>query len=128
MDEVPDRVDGGDGNEFEDGPLEEADLPASSFVERPTVGKEDTVLAETTASLLEVVAKRRVNRVVEYLALASNYETFWLTRSVLWPAYRGLVMAFETAERRKKGLPVLRQSARLAKANAEGDEDDVLMF
>jgi hypothetical protein len=125
-DEVPEGM--GDDDEFEDGPLREADLPPSSFVERRTVGKEDTVLAGTTAPLLEVVVKRRVNRVVEYLTLATNYETFWLPRSVLWPEYRGLIMEYGAAERRKQGLPTLRQSACLIEVSAEVDEDEALMF
>jgi hypothetical protein len=86
------------------------------------------VLTGTSAPLLEVVAKRRVNREVQYLALASNYETFWLPRAVLVPEYGSLVTAFENAERRKRGLPALRQSARLVEANAEVDEDEILMM
>jgi transposase InsO family protein len=125
MDEVPSSL---DDEDLEDGPFVESDLPTSSFVERRTVGREDTVLTGTSAPLLEVVAKRRVNREVQYLALASNYETFWLPRAVLVPEYGSLVTAFENAERRKRGLPALRQSARLVEANAEVDEDEILMM
>jgi hypothetical protein len=94
MDEVPSSL---DDEDLEDGPFVESDLPTSSFVERRTVGREDTVLTGTSAPLLEVVAKRRVNREVQYLALASNYETFWLPRAVLVPEYGSLVTAFENA-------------------------------
>jgi hypothetical protein len=94
MDEVPSSL---DDEDLEDGPLVESDLPTSSFVERRTVWREDTVLTGTSAPLLEVVAKRRVNREVQYLALASNYETFWLPRAVLVPEYGSLVTAFENA-------------------------------
>jgi len=125
MDEVPSSL---DDEDLEDGPLVESDLPTSSFVERRTVWREDTVLTGTSAPLLEVVAKRRVNREVQYLALASNYETFWLPRAVLVPEYGSLVTAFENAERRKRGLPALRQSARLVEANAEVDEDEILIM
>ncbi|OWZ12500.1 Integrase, catalytic core protein [Phytophthora megakarya] len=91
----------GDG----DGPLEETDLPSSSFTERLTVAREDTVIAGTDKPLLEIVAKRTINRSVEYLALTSNYETFWLPRAELMPSYGALVTMFEQAERKKRGLP-----------------------
>ncbi|OWZ11974.1 hypothetical protein PHMEG_00014929, partial [Phytophthora megakarya] len=111
----------------DDGPLEETDLPSSSFTERLTVAQEDTVIAGMDKPLLEIVAKRNINRSVEYLALASNYETFWLPRSELMPSYGALITMSDQAERMKKGLPELRRSPRLADANAEVDEDDILM-
>ncbi|OWZ08618.1 LOW QUALITY PROTEIN: hypothetical protein PHMEG_00018807 [Phytophthora megakarya] len=123
-DDVPAEV---EGESVEDGPLEDTDLPSSSFTERLTVAQEDTVIAGTDKPLLEIVAKRTINRSVEYLALTSNYETFWLPRSELMPSYGTLVTMFEQAERKKKGLPELRRSSRLADANAEVDEDDILM-
>ncbi|KAG2910633.1 hypothetical protein PC129_g24390 [Phytophthora cactorum] len=91
--------------------------------ERLTVGREDTVIAGVDAPLLEVVAKRLVSRTVEYLALAANYETFWLSRTVLMPAYTNLVTANEQDERKKKGLPELRRIDGLTDANADVDED-----
>ncbi|OWZ01473.1 hypothetical protein PHMEG_00027126 [Phytophthora megakarya] len=123
-DEVPAEV---EGEGVEDGPLAETDLPSLSFTERLTVAQEDTGIASTNKPLLEIVAKRTINRSVEYLALTSNYETFWLPRSDLMPSYGALVTMFEQAERKKKGLPELRRSSRLADANAEVDEDDILM-
>ncbi|KAE9066373.1 hypothetical protein PF005_g18332 [Phytophthora fragariae] len=47
MDEVPEDV--VNTAEGDNGPLEEADLPRSSFAERLTVGSDDTVIAETDA-------------------------------------------------------------------------------
>ncbi|OWZ15982.1 LOW QUALITY PROTEIN: Transposase, partial [Phytophthora megakarya] len=46
--------------------------------------------------------KGNVNRSVEYLALTSNYETFWFPRSEIMPSYGALVTMFEQAERKKK--------------------------
>lgn len=59
LDEVPpdaEETEEGSSN----GPLDESDLPPSSFVERLTVGREDTVLAGVETPLLKVVAKRIV--------------------------------------------------------------------
>ncbi|ETP00257.1 hypothetical protein F441_22324 [Phytophthora nicotianae CJ01A1] len=123
MDEVPEGI----GDEGTEGPLEEADLPVSSYAERLTVGRDDTVIAGVDAPILEIVAKRVVERAVEYLALTANYETFWLSRAELMPAYSDQIAAFERAERKKKGLPALRRSARLADANAEVDDDYLLL-
>ncbi|OWZ02422.1 hypothetical protein PHMEG_00026022 [Phytophthora megakarya] len=113
--------------EVGEGPLEETDLPSSSFTERLTIAQEDTMIAGINAPLLEIVAKRVVNRSVEYLALTANYETFWLPRAELMPVYASLVTVFEQVERKKKGLPELRRSSRLADANDEVDEEDILM-
>ncbi|KAE8890127.1 hypothetical protein PF005_g29670 [Phytophthora fragariae] len=126
MDEVPEGLTE-NGEEVEDGPLDETDLPASSLTERLTVGRDNVAISGTDAPLLDVVAKRVVNRAAEYLALTANYETFWLPRSALMPAYSELVNAFERSERMKRGLPVLRRSARLTDAN-EGVEDDDLLL
>lgn len=70
------------------------------------------------------MAKRVVNRGIEYLALAANFETFWLPRAALSPEYESLISAFEQAERKKQRLPELRRSSRLADANAEVGDDD----
>lgn len=48
MDEVPEGLEE-NGDEIEDGPLDEADLPASSFSERLIVGMGDTALTGVTA-------------------------------------------------------------------------------
>ncbi|GMF16097.1 unnamed protein product [Phytophthora lilii] len=79
MDEVPPRIENED-DEVEDGPLEEADLPPSSFTERMTIGREVTAILGTDVAQLEVVAKRVVNRVMQYLVLTTTYENFWLPR------------------------------------------------
>ncbi|KAG3048958.1 hypothetical protein PI124_g24281 [Phytophthora idaei] len=122
MDEVLVGLEDENGGNSE-GPLDECDLPPSSFAERLTVGREDTVIAGVDAPLLEVVAQRLVSRTVEYLVIAANYETFWLSRTVLMPAYTNLVTANEQDERKKKGLPELRRIDRLTDANADVDED-----
>ncbi|KAG3101783.1 hypothetical protein PI124_g13551 [Phytophthora idaei] len=123
MDEIPDGV----ADEPMDGPLEESDLPTSSFAERLTIGREDTVILGVDNPVLEVVATRAVDRAVEYLVLCASYETFCLPRAVVMPGYAPLVEAFEQAERKKRGLPALRRSARLADANAEVDDDYLLL-
>ena len=123
MDEFPPGVD----EENDDSPLEEEDLPPSSYTERVTVGKEDTVIVGAGVPLMEVVAKRCVNRTVEYLVLTSTFETHWLPRSALMPEYASLVTAYEQSERKKNRLPALRRGARLAEANAEVDEEYVLL-
>ncbi|KAE9124234.1 hypothetical protein PF002_g6437 [Phytophthora fragariae] len=109
------------------GPLDEADLPASGFAERLTVGSDDTAIAGSDTPLLSVVAKRSTNQLVEYLALTTSYETFWLSREALLPEYASLIETFGKAERKNKGLPELRRSARLADANAEVDDDYLLI-
>ncbi|KAG2880605.1 hypothetical protein PC129_g18953 [Phytophthora cactorum] len=126
MDEVSD---GGEEENKEDGVvlLEEANLPSSSFVERLTVGLKDSGTTGVDAPLLEIVDKKTVNRAAEYLALAANYETFRLPRAALMPAYASLVTAFEQAERKRNNLSELKQSARLADANAEVDEASLLL-
>ncbi|KAE9023084.1 hypothetical protein PF011_g4165 [Phytophthora fragariae] len=126
MDEVPEGI-VEDGEGVEDGPLEEADLPASSFTERVTIGRGDTALTGVTSPLLEIVAKRVVNRAVEYLALTANYESHWVPRAEVMPEYGDLVKNFEQAERKKRCLPELRRSSRLEEANAEVEDEDLLM-
>ncbi|EGZ23264.1 hypothetical protein PHYSODRAFT_324491 [Phytophthora sojae] len=115
-----------DENE-EEGPLEEADLPASSCAERLTLGNEDTVIVGVEAPIVEIVAKMKDGQGVKYLTMASSYEVFWLPREAVMPEYASLVTAFEQADRRKKGLPELRRSARLADANAQVDDDFLLL-
>ncbi|OWZ17088.1 LOW QUALITY PROTEIN: hypothetical protein PHMEG_0009022 [Phytophthora megakarya] len=117
-DEVP--VDTED-EEVGEGPLEETDLPPSSFTERLTVAQEDTVIAGINTPLLEIVAKRVVNRSVEYLVLTANYG------SLVPNSCRPMLTVFKQVERNKNGLIELRRSSRLADANDEVDEEDILM-
>ncbi|GMF55212.1 unnamed protein product [Phytophthora fragariaefolia] len=126
MDEVPSGI-VNDGETMEDGPLKEADLPNSSFLERLSVGRSDSAFTGADAPLLEVVAKRVANGGIEYLALATNYETFWLPREVLMPEYGVLVADFDVAERKKRGLPELRRSSRLTDVDGKVEDDDLLM-
>ncbi|GMF43384.1 unnamed protein product [Phytophthora fragariaefolia] len=107
-------------------PLTEADLPVSSFAERLTLGGEDTVVIGVDTPLVEVVSKRNGGSEVEYLVVTSTYETFWLARGLM-PQYAELIAAFEQADRKKKGLPELKRSARLADANARVDDEYVLL-
>ncbi|GMF48819.1 unnamed protein product [Phytophthora fragariaefolia] len=126
MDETPEglhgSVAGGD-----DGPLTEADLPVSSFAEWLTLGGEDTVVIGVYTPLVEVIAKRNGGREVKYLVVTSTYETLWLARGALMPQYAELIVAFEEADRKKKGLPELKRGARLADANAQVDDEYVLL-
>ncbi|OWY99055.1 hypothetical protein PHMEG_00030015, partial [Phytophthora megakarya] len=85
-----------------------------------------TAFTGVSSPILDIVAKRVENRLIEYLALTPTYETFWLSRSVLSPEYDALIMAFENAERKKKSLPELRRIERLEDANAVVDEDELL--
>ncbi|GMF40671.1 unnamed protein product [Phytophthora fragariaefolia] len=126
IDEVPEGV-VEDGEEVEDGPLEEADLPPSSFAERVTIGRGDTALLGVSSPLLEIVAKGVVDHAVEYLVLTANYRSHWVPRADVMPEYGELVTAFEQAERKKRLLPELRRSSRLEEANAEVEDDDLLM-
>ncbi|OWZ09508.1 LOW QUALITY PROTEIN: hypothetical protein PHMEG_00017786 [Phytophthora megakarya] len=108
----------------EDGdPLSEEDLPADGYVERVAIGNR---VYGVSSPILDIVAKRVENRLIEYLALTPTSETFWLSRSVLSPEYDALIMAFENAERKKKSLPELRRSERREDANAVVDEDELL--
>ncbi|KAE8885302.1 hypothetical protein PF005_g20303 [Phytophthora fragariae] len=126
MDDVPDGV--GNGEEgTEEGPLEESDLPASGFTERLTVGRGDTILTGVNLPLLEVCGRRTVGRSVEYLVLAANYETFGVPRVEMMPEYEALITTYEQVQRKKLRLPELRRSSRLADANEEVEDDDLLM-
>lgn len=123
MDEIPEGM--VNAEEADSGPLDEADLPASRFAERLTVGSDDTAIAGTDAPPphLCVVAKRSTNQLVDYLAFTTSYETFWLSREAPLPEYASLIETFEKAERKIKGLPELFRSARLADVNAVVDDD-----
>jgi hypothetical protein len=52
----------------EGGPLEEADLPDSSFVERITIGGEEAAFTNVSSPVIDIVAKRVEKRQVQYLA------------------------------------------------------------
>ncbi|OWY95359.1 hypothetical protein PHMEG_00034659 [Phytophthora megakarya] len=96
------------------------------YVERVAIGSDETAFTGVSSPILDIVAKRVENRLIEYLALTPTYDTFWLSRSVLSPEYDALILAFENAERKKKSLPELRRSERLEDANAVVDEDELL--
>lgn len=106
--------------------LEEDDLPTTSFVERRTIGSEETAFTNVLLPVVEVLAKRVVKREKQYLVLLATYETRWLAASALLPDYGVLIKDFENARRAEMGLPALKLSARLEEANAAADEDEIL--
>ncbi|KAG4052116.1 hypothetical protein PC123_g12690 [Phytophthora cactorum] len=124
-DEIPE---GAEENASEDGtgPLQEEDLPSSSFVERLSVGGEETVFSGVSSPIVNIVAKRIKACELQYLVLTATYETFWLSRAALAPEFGTLIHAFENADRKKRGLPELRRNARLVEANADVDDAEVL--
>ncbi|KAG2773833.1 hypothetical protein Pcac1_g15547 [Phytophthora cactorum] len=124
-DEVPGGVEQ-DASEDGTGPLEEEDLPVTSFVERLSIGGEDTAFSVVNSPIVDIVAKRIEARELQYLVLTATYETFWLSRAVLAPEFGTLIRAFVDAGRKKRGLPELRRNARLVEANADVDDAEVL--
>ncbi|KAG3041766.1 hypothetical protein PC121_g23269 [Phytophthora cactorum] len=124
-DEVPGGVEQ-DASEDGTGPLEEEDLPLTSFVERLSIGGEDTAFSVVNSPIVDIVAKRIEARELQYLVLTATYETFWLSRAVLAPEFGTLIRAFVDAGRKKRGLPELRRNARLVEANADVDDAEVL--
>ncbi|KAG2900390.1 hypothetical protein PC117_g21987 [Phytophthora cactorum] len=124
-DKIPE---GAEKNAYEDGtgPLQEKDLPSTSFVERLSVGIEDTALSGVSSPIVDIVAKRIESRELQYLVLTAMYETFWLSRAALTPNFGTLIRAFEDVNRKKRGLPELRRNARLVEANADVDDAEVL--
>ncbi|KAG3064507.1 hypothetical protein PI124_g23353 [Phytophthora idaei] len=125
-DEVPEGVEQ-DASEDGTGLLEEEDLPPTSFVERLSIGGEDTVFSGVNSPIVDIVAKRIEARELQYLVLTATYETFWLSRAVLAPEFGTMIRAFGDAGRKKRGLPELRRNARLVEANADVDDAEVLL-
>ncbi|KAG2809623.1 hypothetical protein PC112_g16425 [Phytophthora cactorum] len=124
-DEIPE---GAEENASEDGtgPLQEKDLPPTSFVERLSVGGEETAFLGVSSPIVDIVAKWIEARELQYLVLTATYETFWLSRAALAPEFGTLIRAFEDADRKQRGLPELRRNARLVEANADVDDAEVL--
>ncbi|KAE9010320.1 hypothetical protein PR003_g26897 [Phytophthora rubi] len=108
------------------GPLSVDDLPTTSFVERLTLGGEETVFSGVTNPIVEVLAKRVKGRQEQYLVLTASYETCWRPTSSLLPDYAPLIKIYEDERRTAGGWPELRRSARLVDANATVDEDELL--
>ncbi|KAE9013394.1 hypothetical protein PR003_g14244 [Phytophthora rubi] len=123
--EVPEGVQSTPGVD-DQGPLSEEDLPPTSFVERLSIGGEETASSGVSNPVVDVLAKRVYNREDQYLVLTATYEVCWRTTASLLPTYKGLVDAFEDEWRKDQGLPELRRSARLAEANLAADEDELL--
>ncbi|KAG3234887.1 hypothetical protein PI124_g20068 [Phytophthora idaei] len=124
-DEIPE---GAEEKASEDGtgPLQEEDLSSTSFVERLSVGGEETAFSGVSSPIVDTVAKRIEAPELQYLVLTATYETFWLSRASLAPDFGTLIRAFEDAGRKKRGLPELRRNARLVEANADVDDAEVL--
>ncbi|KAI9982381.1 hypothetical protein PInf_008318 [Phytophthora infestans] len=116
------------GNELllESGPLQEEDLPQSSFVERVSIGGEETAFTGVSSPIVDVVAKRVDKGELRYRVLTATYETFWLPRAALFPEFGTMISVFEEADRKKKGLPEIRRSVWLVEANADVDDAKVL--
>ncbi|KAE9307276.1 hypothetical protein PF001_g11691 [Phytophthora fragariae] len=108
------------------GPLTVNDLPTTSFVERITLGGEETVFSGVTNPIVEVLAKRVKGRQEQYLVLTDSYETCWRPTSSLLLDYAPLIKIYEDERRTAGGWPELRRSARLVDANATVDEDELL--
>ncbi|KAE9256701.1 hypothetical protein PF002_g1721 [Phytophthora fragariae] len=108
------------------GPLNVDDLPTTSFVERLTLGGEETVFSGVTNPIVEVLAKRVNGRQEQYSMLTASYETCWRPTSSLLPDYAPLVKTYEDERWTAGEWPELRQSARLVDANATVDEDKLL--
>ncbi|KAE9345171.1 hypothetical protein PF008_g8893 [Phytophthora fragariae] len=123
--EVPARV-GRQPDADDAGPLTVDDLPTTSFVERRTLGGEETVFSGVTNPIVEALAKRVKGRQEQYPVLTASYETCWRPTSSLLPDYAPLIKIYEDERRTAGGWPELRRSARLVDANATVDEDEML--
>ncbi|KAE9189351.1 hypothetical protein PF002_g25069 [Phytophthora fragariae] len=123
--EVPEGVQSTAGVD-DQGPLSEEGLPPTSFVERLSIGGEETAFSGVSNPVVDVLAKRVYNREEQYLVLTATYEVCWRPTASLLPTYKVLVDAFEDEWRKDQGLPELRRSARLAEANLAADEDELL--
>ncbi|OWZ13533.1 hypothetical protein PHMEG_00013126 [Phytophthora megakarya] len=125
LQEVPDGVAHQVGVD-DDGPLAVDDLPATSFVERITVGDEETLFSGVSNAIVDILAKRKVNGEEQFLVLTASYEVCWRRTSTLLPDYKTLLDLFNNEERRANDCPELRRSERLVDANAAVDEDELL--
>jgi hypothetical protein len=109
----------------DDGPFTEEDLPATSYVERLTIGGEETAFSGVGSPIVDVLAKRVKNHEEQYLVLTASYETCWRPTRLLLPDYDVLIKEFENEPRGENGWPELRRSVRLAEANEAADEDEL---
>ncbi|ETP34721.1 hypothetical protein F442_17000 [Phytophthora nicotianae P10297] len=112
--------------EDDEGPLLEEDLPSTSYVERLSIGGEETAITGVDYPLVYILARRRKDREVQYLVLLATYETLWRPKNTLLPTYGPMIQVLEDARRKEEGLPELRRNARLAEANAAVDEEELL--
>ncbi|KAG2763686.1 hypothetical protein PC116_g1997 [Phytophthora cactorum] len=54
---------------FDDGPLAEDDVPPTSYVERLTIGDEETALSGVSHPVIVIIAGRKKNREIQYRVL-----------------------------------------------------------
>ena len=123
--EVPSKVEVTPGLD-DDGPLSLDDLPLTSFVARITIGREETAFSGVNYPIVQVLAKRTVDRQVQYLVLTASYETCWKSKASLLPSYKALVTLYEKGAETTTNWPELRKGTRLSEANAAVDEDELL--
>ncbi|RAW23858.1 hypothetical protein PC110_g19713 [Phytophthora cactorum] len=97
------------------------DLPPISFVERLSIGGEETAISGVNSPIVDIVAKRIETGELQYLVLTATYETFWLSRAALTPGFGTLIRTFKDADHKKLGLPELRRNIRLVEVNAGVD-------
>lgn len=76
-DEIPEGV-GVGATDDGVGPLEEEDLPSTSFAERISIGGEETAITGVSSPIVDIVAKKVESRQVQYMALTATYEAIWL--------------------------------------------------
>ncbi|OWZ19286.1 LOW QUALITY PROTEIN: hypothetical protein PHMEG_0006486 [Phytophthora megakarya] len=96
------------------------------LLKRIVIGGEETAFTGVSNSVVNVLAKRKLNGVDPYLVLTASYEVCWRPTTTLLPTYKVLIDEFEDEECRASQWPELRRSARLVDANPAVDEDELL--
>ncbi|GMF23673.1 unnamed protein product [Phytophthora fragariaefolia] len=80
-DEVPDGIE--DGDDKEDRPLQEDDLPPSSFAEDRVFGGDELVITVLHEAVVDILARHIEKHELQYLVLIASYKTAWC-RAVSW--------------------------------------------
>ncbi|ETI46435.1 hypothetical protein F442_09110 [Phytophthora nicotianae P10297] len=109
----------------DEGHLLEEDLPSPSYVERLSIGGEETAITGGDYHVVDILARRRKDREVQYPVLLATYETLWRSKSTLLSTYGPMIQVFEDARRKEDGLSELCRSARLTVANAAVYEEEL---
>ncbi|OWZ16123.1 Gag-pol fusion protein [Phytophthora megakarya] len=102
-------------------------LVLGSMTTRITVDDEETVFSGVSHSVVDNLAKRKLNGDEQYLVLTASYEVCWRRTASLLPTYKVPIDAFKDEGRLSNDWPELRRSARLAEANAAVDEDELFL-